>query len=346
MKQLTLALLLCLLPAFSLANDGFGGLTGTGLQFNKTDKVRMVREDLLLSPTRIEVRYLFHNDGAQPVQGEVIFPLPPISLPALYNADFALDERQLATDNPINFTLRIDGKDQPVQVERIAIIEPPYEEGRKTSLNYDSPGKDVTAVLKQYDIPLSLAYEQVTAALARLPQDKRKRLQELQLVDVFEGEAPMPLWSIMLRYHWPQSFAAGQDLRIEHSYNPAPPGGIFTWPASRKEIDTYYQQQIRDYCIDESTQRGLSKRLNTLGKEDTAGTGMAIYLDYILTTANTWKGPIGTFHLTVDKGKPDNILSLCIDGLRKTGPTRFEMEQSNFTPRRDLRLLIVSGLEN
>lgn len=346
MKQLTLALLLWLLPTLALANDGFGGLSATGLQFAKTDQVRMVREDLFLSPKRVEVRYLFHNDGSQAVQGEVIFPLPPISLSGLSNADFALDERQLASDNPVNFTLRIDGKTQPVQVERIAVIEPPYEEGRKAALNYDSPGKDVTALLKEQGVPLSLDLGQVSAQLARLPQDKLKRLQQLQLVEVFEGEPPLPLWSIVLRYHWPQHFATGRDLVIEHSYDPAPPGGIFVWPATRTDIDTYQRGLIRDYCIDEATQRGLTKLLHAPGKGDMAGTGMAVFLDYVLTTANTWKGPIATFHLTIDKGKPANILSLCIDGLRKTGPTRFEMEQSNFTPRRDLRLMIVSGLEN
>lgn len=346
MKQLALALLLWLLPSLSLANDGFGGLSATGLQFAKTEKVRMVREDLFLSPERVEVRYLFHNDGREAVQGEIIFPLPPISLSGLSNADFALDEQQLASDNPVNFTLRINGTAQPVQVERIAVIEPPYEEGRKASLNYDSPGKDVTAILKEYAIPLSLAHEQVSVHLARLPQDRLKRLQELQLVEVYEGEPALPLWSIVLRYHWPQSFAAGQDLRIEHSYTPAPPGGIFTWPATQKDIAPYQQELVRDFCIDESTQRGLIKRLHAAGKGDMAGTGMVVFLDYVLTTANTWKGPIGTFHLTIDKGKPDNILSLCIDGLRKTGPTRFEVEQPHFTPRKDLRLMIVSPLEN
>ncbi len=76
-----------------------------------------------------------------------------------------------------------------------------------------------------------------------------------------------------------------------------------------------------------------------------AGTGTAILLDYVLTTANTWQGPIGVFRLAIDKGKPGNVLSLCIDGLRKTGPTSFAVEKKDFTPTRDLRLLIVSGLE-
>lgn len=346
LQQLALALLLWLLPALSLANDGFGGLSATGLQFAKTAKVRMVREELFLSPKRVEVRSLFHNDGAVPVQGEVIFPLPPISLLAVQESGFALDDRQLAADNPVDFTLRIDGKPRPVQVERIAVIEPPDEEGRNASLNYDRPGKDVTSLLKEHAIPLSLQVDQVSASLARLPQATLKRLQALQLVELFDGEPPAPLWSIVLRYHWPQSFAAGEDLHIEHRYNPAPPEGIFTWPAARKALDPSQQQLIGDYCIDETTQRGLVQLLHAPGKGAMAGTGMAVFLDYVLTTANTWNGAIGTFHLTIDKGTPGNILSLCIDGLRKIGPTRFEMEQRNYTPRQDLRLLIVSPLDN
>ena len=61
------------LPAICLANDGFGGLTATGLQFDRTDQVRMVSEDLFISPDKVEVRYLFHNDGPKAVEGEVIF---------------------------------------------------------------------------------------------------------------------------------------------------------------------------------------------------------------------------------------------------------------------------------
>jgi hypothetical protein len=41
-----------------------------------------------------------------------------------------------------------------------------------------------------------------------------------------------------------------------------------------------------------------------------------------------------------------NILSLCIDGIRKTGPTTFEVDKTNFRPEHDLRLLIVSALDN
>jgi hypothetical protein len=339
-----LTLWLWLIPTFCAANDGFGGLSATGLQFGKSDSVRMVREDLLLSPQKVQVRSLFRNDGPETVAGEVIFPLPPISLAELSYAGFSLGEDALRADNPVHFTARINGMPIPVRTDRIAVIEPPFDQRHSAAGRYDTPGREVTDLLREHDLPLSLDIEAVTAQLAALPGSARQRLLAAGLIELNQGAPPTPQWSIILRYHWPQRFPPGRDMVIEHSYDPAPPGGIFIWPARDADLAAYQQELVRDYCIDAATRKGIVKRLHPPGRGEMAGTGMALYLDYVLTTANTWKGPIGTFHLTIDKGKPDSILSLCIDGLRKTGPTRFELETTNFTPTRDLRLLFVSPL--
>ncbi|WP_080671383.1 DUF4424 family protein [Agrobacterium tumefaciens] len=55
------------------------------------------------------------------------------------------------------------------------------------------------------------------------------------------------------------------------------------------------------------------------------------------TTADTQRGcepaaPIGEFHLTIDKEKPHAILSLCMSGLNKTGPTTFDIRRKDLTP--------------
>jgi hypothetical protein len=64
--------------------------------------------------------------------------------------------------------------------------------------------------------------------------------------------------------------------------------------------------------------------------------------DFILKTANNWKGGIGKFHLTIDKLKPDNVLSLCWAGdLKKTGPTMFEFTAANFHPTQDLAFVVI-----
>ncbi|MBM9613712.1 DUF4424 family protein [Desulfobulbus rhabdoformis] len=335
---------LCLLPVSCFANDGFGGLTATGLQFGHTDAVRMVREDLFLSADKVVVRYLFHNDATSGLKGEVIFPLPPISLNELYSSGFSLNQSSLHSSNPVDFTVRVNGMPIPVRTERRAILEPPYDKRQKGGDRYDTPGEDVTAVLNELGIPLSPDPQEITPILAKLSLPQKQRLQRLGLVEMYSGNPPLALWSIVLNYHWTQWFPPGKDMQIEHSYNPAPPGGIFVWPAKESDLAPYQQKQIEQYCIDPPTRRGIVKRLYSSQNSGSLGNGMAIYLDYILTTANTWHGPIGTFHLTIDKGSPDNILSLCLNGIKKTGPTRFELTRTHFRPQRDLHLLFVAPL--
>jgi hypothetical protein len=66
-------------------------------------------------------------------------------------------------------------------------------------------------------------------------------------------------------------------------------------------------------------------------------------VEYILTTGANWKGPIGDFHLTIDKERPDAVLSLCMSGLKKTGATTFEVRRTNFTPKEDIRFVVFEG---
>ncbi|HET7502027.1 MAG TPA: DUF4424 family protein, partial [Kofleriaceae bacterium] len=66
-------------------------------------------------------------------------------------------------------------------------------------------------------------------------------------------------------------------------------------------------------------------------------------LNYILKTARNWSGPIGDFHLTIDKGDARNVLSVCADGLKKTAATRFELRKKDFVPEKDLSVLFVTS---
>ena len=341
-------LLACLLltPISTPANDGFGGLTATGLQFSQTAAVEMASEDLFLSPDQVRVRSLFRNHTGEEVRGEVIFPLPPIALANLRDSAFALAEDKLRRQNMVDFVALVDGRRIAVNIERIAVVEPPYEEGRRPSASYDAPGEDITALLKSLGIPLSVEIDQVALALTRLSPSARERLKARGLAAFPDSEPPTPAWSIIERYHWTQTFASGKEVTIEHRYHPAPPGGIFVWPAQGAELDPYQRQLIATYCIDGPTQRAIGRLLHPPTRTEYPGTGNAVLLDYVLTTANTWKGPINRFHLTIDKGRAGNVLSLCIDGLRKTGPTTFEVDKTDFRPEHDLRLLIVSALDN
>ena len=61
----------------------------------------------------------------------------------------------------------------------------------------------------------------------------------------------------------------------------------------------------------------------------------------MLVTGGNWKKPIGDFRLVVDKGDPKTLVSFCGDGVKKTGPTRFEMRKTNWRPERDLSILFL-----
>ncbi|OYX87727.1 MAG: hypothetical protein B7Y75_01670 [Azorhizobium sp. 35-67-5] len=62
---------------------------------------------------------------------------------------------------------------------------------------------------------------------------------------------------------------------------------------------------------------------------------------YILRTGANWYGPIGDFTLTIDKGAPDNLISFCATGVKKIGPTTFQVKARDFFPERDLDILIL-----
>ena len=63
-------------------------------------------------------------------------------------------------------------------------------------------------------------------------------------------------------------------------------------------------------------------------------------IDYDLA-AGAPSAPIKDFRLVVDKGKPDRVVSFCLDNLKRISPTAFEMRAANFTPNGTLRILLV-----
>ena len=52
-------------------------------------------------------------------------------------------------------------------------------------------------------------------------------------------------------------------------------------------------------------------------------------------------GIIKNFRLVIDKGRPDRVVSFCLDNLKRISPTAFEMRASNFTAANDLKVLLI-----
>ncbi len=90
---------------------------------------------------------------------------------------------------------------------------------------------------------------------------------------------------------------------------------------------------VKDHCIE-------GRFLNSLRKN--AKDAFASRLMYILKTAANWKGPIGTFKLTLKKPSSKSLISLCWSGLKKIDATTFEFNAKNFIPKTDLDILFIA----
>jgi hypothetical protein len=67
-------------------------------------------------------------------------------------------------------------------------------------------------------------------------------------------------------------------------------------------------------------------------------------LEYILSTGANWAGPIGYFHLELDKSDAD-LVSLCpIPGLHLVRKGRsFVADAEQYTPTMDIKVMFVYG---
>jgi hypothetical protein len=95
-----------------------------------------------------------------------------------------------------------------------------------------------------------------------------------------------------------------------------------------------------EYCVDRAFVAAVDRMVARSTPEQPALL-RETWIRYILTTGANWRSPIGEFRLVVDKGRPENIVSFCGTGVRRIGPTRFEMRRRNWRPDRDLAVLIV-----
>lgn len=80
MKALN-SILILLSLSFStagFANDSASSVEGGNLVFKKSDNIRMLKENLFISTSRVSVEYQFLNESSAPIRTLVSFPIPPV----------------------------------------------------------------------------------------------------------------------------------------------------------------------------------------------------------------------------------------------------------------------------
>lgn len=304
------------------ANDGVAGIETGELVILKSNAVSMLDEQLYLSPSEIRVHYRFRNETDRPVTTLVAFPLPGIDLGG--EGDLGFTEAHRDPENPLNFRLWVDGEERRFDTHVSALAR---------------DGRDVTALLAQWGIPpLPLTPDEASwqrwqEQIARLTPAALDELKAAgAAIDADWAEGFMPDWTASLAYSWPMTFPPGQVVEVAHSYNPVPDAFIF----GTYDLQAGYLND--EVCMDAGFIAAVKRRFAASETEVTT----ARELRYILTTANSWAGPIGRFHLIVDKEDPQALVSLCRDGIERTSATTFEWEAANWRPGRDLAILFVA----
>ncbi|MGL5837242.1 MAG: DUF4424 family protein [Sphingorhabdus sp.] len=322
MKRLfcSAALLMLLSATTAYANDSEASVPLGGLILKQSNAISMDSEDLYLSTEQVRVKYRFTNRGPKDVETLVAFPLPE-SLPEeeYYNSEYAVfvDPKQL------DFKTLIDGKPVNLGIEYLAKLK----------------GKPVNAALQKLGIPINWQAEGHADKLKNVPAAKIDQAVKQGLLSK-SGDSYFANWTVTQNIVRKQVFPAGKTVQVEHSYRPMIGGSVAGIVGGDRNSD-YYREYKAQYCIDDTFVRGFQNRLAT---QQSAGYG-EIWLDYVLKSGANWKGPIKDFRLVVDKGKASNLVSFCMDGVKKIGPTTFEVRKTNFEPTKDLSILIVQFAE-
>lgn len=317
------------LPLPALANDSTAGLSAGGLVLQKTADIEMRSEDLSVSADKIRVAYVFRNRADHDVTTLVAFPMPDVTFGG------EDDNISIPGKDPVNFLdfrVTVGGKPVAIKAEQKAFKE----------------GKEITALLTGLHVPLQPWNEAAAKALEALPKKKQDEIVAMgaAIRDDYDAGKGMehhlaPAWTVTTKFYWTQTFPAGADLKVEHEYKPAYGSSV----GSVISLDHPNAKALADYkaryCIDADFDKAVAKARAAVKNGETYLSEQTV--DYILTAGANWAGPIGDFHLTVDKGDPAALVSFCGTGVKKIGPTQFEVRYRNYTPKDDLHVLILHG---
>ncbi|HVM99822.1 MAG TPA: DUF4424 domain-containing protein [Caulobacteraceae bacterium] len=312
-------------------NDSTAELAAGGLVLTKNAAIEMRAEDLFISGKQIRVRYRFANTSASDQTVTVAFPMPDITTEGV---DDMLSIPTQSPTNILGFTTLVDGRPVAAQVEQRAVKN----------------GVDQTAYLKSLGIPLAPHLASTNKRLDSLPRKTRDALvaRGLAVIDEYgDSETDMKkhweaTWTLKTTYFWRQTFPAGREISVEHRYTPSVGASAGTeWGSAHFAQDPGYAKARAHYCVDDDF---VASARRTIRPGEDYPQMSEYRIEYVLVSGANWKAPIGDFHMVVDKGGPANLVSFCGEGVRKISPTEFEVRHANFTPTRDVSILILAPM--
>lgn len=317
------------------ADDSAAAIAVGGLVPRRETRIVMAKEVLKISPKKVVVDYDFRNDSDEDVTTEVAFPIPPyVDGP---------NERSASLESFSDFKLLINGVPTHYSIEAKAFLKK----------------KDVTRILEadHIDIPSfgHNDWKKGILDLNRLSKSEQSRLVHLGLFDL---DAPMANWTVHLQYHWTQVFPTHATVHIRHEYSPVEgfqmlPRDAFRQilhqPNSSKIVASEKasaedQNALNAFCAETDLLRTVERSIEAQGPDDSYA--HVHWVDFVLTSANTWKRPIEDFTLIVERGamlsgEVKTLVSFCTperSPVQKVDTDHFQVHLTNFIPKSELHI--------
>jgi hypothetical protein len=281
----------------------------------------------------VRVDYVFRNTAKVPVETYVAFPMPDIT----GSPDNMVDAGDTASDNFLGFSVVQDGIAIAPNLQQKALVD----------------DIDMTDVLRADKLPLNPLGDATAKAIKGLPGAAIEELLSRGLVIPFsygsgadEKTDYVPVWTLKSAYWWKTTFPPGKDIHVSHKYHPSIGGTVATsfLDGDNQPKGERWDDYVKKYCVDDT----MAKLARQSNEDMNANKPHLVenWISYVLSTGANWEGSISKFKLIVDKGDAANTVSFCGRDVRKTGPTTFEMDATDFTPENDLDILLLTPSKN
>jgi hypothetical protein len=321
----------------AFGNDSAASTAMGGIRLRRESRVAMLKEKLTISTEKITVEYEFLNETDHDISTEVAFPIPAYAV--TFSAGGIRDFK--------DFKVWVDGHEVKYRTFAKAIV-----------------GKlDRTQMLKRQGVDIaSLGHfsdsgpQPVSDDFNKLPKTAQDSLVKAGLFNADEDHFPQ--WTVEKTYSWHQTFPAHKILHVRHQYRP---GTGFSMVETseldqvtrNKEIERIRTRKITDkeyyvelggildsVCLDPKLGKTLIDNGNKPTKSDQGYVHMQ-WVDYILTTANSWKTPIKEFELNVEDDRP---VSFCWKGrVDQIDATHRRAIVKDFVPRKELHIAFFAS---
>jgi hypothetical protein len=310
----------------ALANDSEAEVGIGGIALKSGSSIVMASEDLFVSQEKIRVTYRFENPTDKDVRTTVAFPLPGQPRAIMWQW---YQDKSKRDWSDFAFSTKVNGKPVKFTPMELAVIGT----------------RDVTAAVKASGLPFDWYLDEpFDKSVDALSDARRAALikQGLLVKDENFNGVWVPAWDVATWFVREQVFPARSAITVEHEYTPIVGGAVggSLYSSQRKENPEILADFRKTFCTDDAFIAGFDRKIASAGKGNSMYYGET-WVSYVLSPGANWNGPIRDFRMVVDKGDPGNLVSFCMDGVKKITPTRFEVRKRDFTPRDELRVLIL-----